>query len=335
MRHIYIPTDVTAPHALPEYPQTLHLHGHSMGTTWNVQLIGDANLSPIFLQQGLQEKLNQVDQQMSTWDVNSDLCRFNRATAGSWQPLPPEFCQVLDYAIYLARQTSGAYDPAAGKLVNLWGFGPQKRATDFPDPESIRAAMSGHGWRDIKFESQAGRLFQSGGLSLDFSSIAKGYAVDQLARFLDAQKVPSYLIEVGGELRGAGIKPDDSPWWVTIERPHSHSMIEMPEHRVALHNLSIATSGNYLQFFEHEGKRYSHTIDTRTGYPVDNQLLSVSVLHRDCMVADALATAFTVMGTQAALTYANQHQIAALFFAENGDQVSEQWSTAMLAMLDE
>ncbi|MFZ6862143.1 FAD:protein FMN transferase [Undibacterium sp. Ji67W] len=335
MRHIYIPIEATSPRDLPIHLQTVYLHGDSMGTTWSAQLIGDASLSPVFLQQGLQEKLDQVDSQMSTWDVNSDLCRFNHASAGTWHQLPSEFCQVLDYAIYLARQTTGAYDPAAGKLVDLWGFGPCARKVDFPDPDSISKAMSGSGWRDLKFEAVTGRLLQAGGISLDFSSIAKGYAVDQMARFLDAQNVVSYLIEVGGELRGAGIKPDHSPWWVNIERPDSASLNEQPEHMVALHDLSIATSGNYRQFFEYEGKRYSHTIDSRTGYPVDNHLLSVSVLHRECMVADALATAFTVMGSEAALAYANQHQIAAIFFEQEGDTISEKLSAVMAAMRDE
>jgi len=343
MRHLYIPTNTAEPTTLPEGSQTLHLQGSSMGTTWRVQLIGKTNLTADMLQQGLQYQLDQVDRQMSTWDINSDLCRFNRAAAGTWCRLPEAFCQVVDYAIYLARQTAGAYDPAAGKLVDLWGFGPQPRSSAFPNAARIMQAMAGHGWRDLQFERHAARLFQPGGVSLDFSSIAKGYAVDQLARFLDAQDVPSYLIEVGGELRGRGIKQDHSPWWIRIEQADGQSSTDKTahesesgsEHLIALHELSIATSGNYRQFFDHEGRRYSHTIDSRTGYPVDNKLVSVSVLHRECMIADALATAFTVMGYENAIAYANQHEIAALFTQQQNNTISETRSRAMSVMLEE
>ena len=335
MRYVYIPTQITQPDLLPSDVRQCHLQGSTMGTTWSVQLIGHQGISIGFLQQGLQEKLDQVNRQMSTWDSQSDLCRYNQAPPNTWQELPEECCQVLDYAIYLARQTTGAYDPAAGKLVNLWGFGPQPRPSSLPNQDHISQAMSGPGWRDLQFDRHERRLWQPGGLTLDLSSIAKGYAVDQLARFLEAQHVPSYLIEVGGELRGRGIRQDQSPWWVNVEQPDTPSTDDVSEHLVALHDLSIATSGNYRQFIDVDGRRYAHTIDSSTGYPVLNNLVSVSVLHPECMVADALATAFTVMGDQRALAYANEHNIAALFVLQTDHTFSEIRSHALLAMLDE
>ncbi len=343
MRLVFIPLDAPEPPALPAQLRLLQLSGSSMGCSWQVQFYLPASQpqqQAAFWQNGIQQELDLVVQQMSHWEAGSDLSRFNQAAAGSVCTLAPEFCTVMDYAIYLARQTEGAYDPAAGKLVNLWGFGPAEnrhQPARRPSEADIAGVLAQPGWRDLQLNRLQRELLQPGGLSLDLSSIAKGFAVDQVAGFLERHAIPSYLVEVGGELRGYGIKPDQMPWWVRIETPPASAAYPTQTNwdgLVALHGLAIATSGSYRQFFEQDGRQYSHTLDPRSGYPVDNSLVSVTVLHKECMIADALATAFTVMGEQAALDYANSHQIACCLMSQSASGLQVQLSRTMQAMLD-
>ncbi|MFZ6721914.1 FAD:protein FMN transferase [Undibacterium sp. Ji49W] len=339
MRRVFIPLEASEPSAPVAGTQSLTLTGASMGTSWHVQLLSDGKHEHAVLeagiQAGIQRVLDQVVMQMSTWDPASDLCVYNRANAGSWQQLPGEFFKVVDYSLYLSQQTAGAFDITAGKLVDLWGFGPTGKRATAPEPSQIQTAMQAGNWKTLELDHIKHRLLQPGGIALDLSSIAKGFAVDQIARFLESLSISSYLIELGGELRGLGMKADMSPWWVAIESPGDMQASEpKKEYMVALHELSVATSGDYRQYFEQDGQRYAHTLDPRTGYPVANELASVTVLHPQCMVADALATALTVLGSEDGLAYANQHHIAALFLQRNGPHLEEKMSAALTAMLD-
>ncbi|MFZ6770826.1 FAD:protein FMN transferase [Undibacterium sp. Di26W] len=335
MRRVFIPLQASEPSAPAAQAQSLTLTGASMGTSWHVQLLADGKHEGAILEAGIQQVLDQVVLQMSTWDPASDLCVYNRASAGSWQQLPDEFFKVVDYSLYLSQQTAGAFDITAGKLVDLWGFGPAGKRASVPEAQQIQAAMQAGNWKALELDHIKRRLLQPGGIALDLSSIAKGFAVDQVAGFLESLSINSYLVELGGELRGLGMKADWSPWWVAIESPTAMPASgQKKEYLVALHELSVATSGDYHQFFEQDGRRYAHTLDPRTGYPVNNELASVTVLHTQCMVADALATALTVLGGEDGLAYANQHHIAALFLQRNGPHLEETMSAALTAMLD-
>lgn len=327
MRRVFIPPLLQAPPPMPAAARALKLDGASMGTSWSVQLYAPPELGEQDLCSGIQQQLDQVVAQMSHWESASALCQFNRSAG--WHSLPPEFFQVLDYAVYLARQTGGAYDPAAGQLVDLWGFGPAGRRQRAPSEAEIRAARPAVGWRQLQLDRQQRRAWQPGGLQLNLSSIAKGYAVDQVARWLETRQISSYLVEVGGELRGAGLKPDHSPWWVALEAPDDAT----PD-LVALHRLAVATSGDYRQHFEQDGRRYSHTLDPRSGYPITHGLAAVSVLHPTCMVADALATALGVLGLEQGLAYAGQQQIAARFVQRTAHGLQHSLSPALAAMLE-
>ena len=336
MRRVFIPLDAAEPQIPPAYAISHTLSGKSMGTSWTVQLLclpGNAKHDARHLQAGIEAELDLVVMQMSTWDPSSLLRAFNRAPAMQWQSLPPEFFKLVDYSLYLSQQTGGAYDITAGKLVDLWGFGPTGRRSSAPADMDITTALKAGNWKSLELDHLNQCLRQTGSVALDLSSIAKGFALDQIASYLDMQGITSYLIEVGGELRGLGMKQDQSPWWIRIENP---AVTDQPgqEYMVALHGLSVATSGDYRQYFEQDGKRYAHTLDPRTGYPVDNDLASVTVLHPSCMQADALATALTVLGCEAGLAYANEHHVAALFLQRHGAGLQEKMSTAMAAMLD-
>ena len=338
MTHVFIPTHMARPAALPVGAYIEDFCGATMGTTWSVKLVRPQHISAAQLQTGMQQALDQVVEQMSTWLPDSDISRFNQAAAGSWHVLPPEFFKVLDYGLFIAQQSSGAYDPGIGHLVTLWGFGPEKSTRQIPSKALLEQAQRQSGYQQLQVDRQKHSVYQPGGLSIDLSSIAKGFGVDQVARYLEAQGVVSYLVEVGGELRGLGTKPDNTPWWVELEQPQTTH----PASIVALHGLSIATSGDYRRYFDHDGQRFSHTIDPRTGYPVAHDLAAVTVLHAECMIADALATAMTVMGLAQGMAYANQLHVAALFVCRDKTSkrsdmpaFTEHMSNALIAMLDE
>ena len=271
---------------------------------------------------GIQAVLDGVVGEMSHWEAGSDLSRFNRAAPGSWQQLPPAFSRVLAAALKVAGASDGAFDPAMGALADLWGFGPSGPRAGVPDAKTITAALGG----SVEHAPALLRARRTGPAQLDFSGIAKGYGVDAVAGHLLAQGHEDFLVEVGGELRGAGVKPDGQPWWVELEAPPGSKVTPA---RVALHGLSVATSGDYRRWFEHGGRRYSHTLDPRTGRPIDNGVASVSVLHTDCMMADAWATALAVLGPEG-MVLAEREGLAVRMLVGG-----EEWlSSAFEAMLD-
>jgi thiamine biosynthesis lipoprotein len=302
-----------------------------MGTTWSAKAVLPATVDLPALEAMVQRALDAVVAQMSPWEPLSDLCRYNRAPAGSWVRLPEATLTVLRRAIEVAEQSDGAFDPTLGALTDLWGFGPRPFSGAPPERHAINALRETGGWKRLTLDGEA--LFQPGGLKLDLNGIAKGFGVDQAAEALDRAGVKSYLVEVGGELRGTGAKPDGQPWWVELERPPSANDTEKTV--VALHDLSVATSGDYRRFFDHDGRRYAHTLDPATGAPVTHATVSVTVLAKDCMSADAWATALTVMAPDAALTFAAKHDLAALIVSRAASGgLEERLSPALRAMLD-
>lgn len=300
------------------------LRGESMGTTWQL-LWADADVSrqaPVHA--AVQHELARVVEQMSTWLPSSALERFNSAAPGSRHPLPEAFAEVLQAGLWLAEASSGAFNPAAGALVNLWGFGPAPRHSDPgftpPAPQALAAALAGSDWRALRFDPVTREATQPGGLRLDFSAIAKGFAVDRVAAALQALGVEHALVELGGELRGLGLRPDGQPWWVELELPPPvGGAAPLRATRVALHGLAVATSGDYRRVYQAGGERLPHSIDPRSGRPIANGLASVSVLHPECLWADAWSTALTVAGRDAGLALAEAHGIAALFLQREAD----------------
>ncbi|XQU70810.1 FAD:protein FMN transferase [Cupriavidus sp. H18C1] len=296
------------------------------------------------IQAGIDALLAQIVAQMSNWLDDSDIGRFNGAPAGSWQSLPPACFSVLQAALAVARDSGGAYDPSAGPLVSLWGFGPDGARALPPTAAEVEAARVRCGWARIELDEEGQRARQPGGVSIDLCAIAKGYAVDAVSAWLSARGVSHHLVEIGGELRGEGVKPDGMPWWVELESPPakddarggdatSHAGDAAASTVVALHGLSVATSGDYLRYFDSGGRRYAHTLDPRTGYPASHALASVTVLHRQCMMADALSTALTVLGPEAGMAFATQRGIAARMLLRTPQGFAERVSPAFAAML--
>jgi len=279
----------------------------------------------------VQRAFDAVVAEMSTWEEASDISRFNRAAIGAWQSLPPDFLTVLSTALRIAEVSGGAYDPTIGDLVDVWGFGPSGRSVIPPDPETVSALLRAAGRSRVECDTLLQRARRVTPLALDFSGIAKGFGVDRAAAWLRGRGFRHFLVEVGGELVGEGVKPDGQPWWIDIEMPPGAAL---PPLRIALHGLSAATSGDYRRWFEAGGERFAHTIDPRSGRPIANGVASVTVLHPVCMEADAYATAITVLGAGEGLDFANRLGLAAHIVSRTGETWTEVMSLAFTAMLD-
>ncbi|MDF1781064.1 MAG: FAD:protein FMN transferase [Alcanivoracaceae bacterium] len=308
-------------------PAVHTLSGPTMGTTWSVKVVGlPVDMTPPQLQHELQLILQNINQQMSTYIPDSDISRFNQADAGTWHTLPADFYQVLDYALRLADETDGAYDPTVGPLVNLWGFGPDKTRINAPSEEQLAQARARIGWQRITLDADKRAALQPGGIYVDLSSVAKGYAVDKLADYLAARGLTNYLVEIGGELRANGQKPEGNGWRVAVERPVPG--IREVERVLTLSHGAVATSGDYRNFFEQDGQFFAHIINPHTGQPVDHLTASVTVLADTCTEADALATALTVLGPEVGIAFAEARQLAVLFIVRTETGFAEIPSSA-------
>jgi FAD:protein FMN transferase len=296
------PDDLVEPGPL----ETRHeLRGETMGTTWSVSLHVPEEVEGQAVQAEIERALERLVSQMSHWRADSALSGYNRAAAGQWVDAPPEFLRVLESGLDIARLSEGAFDPALGAAVDRWGFGPSGRR-DLPPPHSPAPL---HGWRDIRVDSIRRRALQPGGVQLDFSSIAKGFAVDHVSAAIEQLGASSYLVEIGGELRGRGVKPGGHPWWVAIEAPPGCPL----RSKVGLCGIAIATSGGYRKNFTHGGRSYTHTLDPRSRAPLVNPPDAVSVIHASCMEADAWSTALMVSGVDQGIALCRQFELAALF----------------------
>ena len=329
-RRVLVPAHVDA--TPPPLGGIVHaLAGRTMGTTWNVRLVCGARFARQAVVAAIQSELDEIVAQMSTWEPDSDLCRFNRAAAGSRHALPAPLFDVLAAGLAVARASDGAFDPTAGALVDAWGFGPAAGPRRPPDAATLAGALSRRGWQRLALDAGTRHALQPGGLALDLSAIAKGHAVDRVAARLGALGIESHLVEIGGELRGTGIKPDGQPWWVQLEHPDPERCTR--ETVIALHGLSVASSGDYRRWFEHDGARLSHTIDPRDGQPIRHGVASVTVIHAQCMLADAWSTALGVLGADQGLALADRLGLAALFVVRREGGFDEHASAAFEALL--
>jgi thiamine biosynthesis lipoprotein len=293
---------------------SLHtLHGETMGTSWCVKLIASVRADLHALHAGVQARLDEVVAQMSTWEPDSDISRFNRSTAGTWQALPVELFSVITCAQETARASQGAFDPTIGALVAAWGFGATLHGHHVPDQGELATAQATVGWQRIALDLEKMSVFQPGGMMLDLSAIAKGYGVDLVALHLREKGIAAALIEVGGELFGYGRKPDGASWRVMAEAMPGMDSDDEEICVIELDGIAVATSGDHWHAFERDGKRYSHTIDPHTGKPVDKAAVAVTVIAASAMHADAWATALSVMGCEAGYRFAQEQNLAARF----------------------
>ena len=315
-------------------PDTLHsLNGTSMGTHWRVR-VGNPQFLPLqTLRSAIEDVLASVVRHMSHWQADSTLAQFNRAPADTWHALPADLSTVLHAGLHWAQASGGAFDPTVGALVAAWGFGPHAPAhpADWrpASPHAIAQAQACSGWQRLHYHPERGWR-QHGGLQLDLSGIAKGYAVDAVLLRLHALGLRNALVEIGGELRGSGQRPDGQPWRVAIAPVPAAvgPAPDAPPQAIALRDCAIATSGSLYHRHQWQGRSYSHTLDPRTGAPIAHALASVTVLHAECLHADALATLLTVLGPEAGWEFAEQHGIAALLSSPTATRCSRAWEAA-------
>ncbi len=301
-------------------PRRLALHGPTMGTRWSVTCDAAPDTDVQALQTALAAAVQRVDVQMSPWLPGSDLNRLNHAPVGAWVTLPAEIMEVLVCALDVCRLSAGAFDPAAGALVDAWGFGAVR---DAPDAEAIRTATSAAPvartptYEALELDSGMLRARKHAPVHLDLCGIAKGYAVDRMADVLRQNGVPHALVALDGELRAVGGQADGQPWAVAVESPETgrravHSVVE-------LQDLAVATSGDYRHYLQVGDARLAHTMDTRRGAPVRNEVASVTVLARQCMHADAWATALLVAGPGEGLALAQRMGLEVLWMLRRGN----------------
>jgi FAD:protein FMN transferase len=286
------------------------LTGQTQGTSYSVRAYCPTRQPD--LHAAIDAELARVDAEMSTYNPTSILSRFNAAPPGSWQPVSADMADVVAAAQQLAEMSGGAFDVTVGPLVNLWGFGPTGEISAVPPAAAVAAARArvGHGYLQVRMQPPA--LRKQRALYVDLGAIAQGYTVDAVAALLNARQCASYLVEVGGEVRAGAAKPSGEGWRVGIEVPDPTSVGRL-QRVLTLTNAAVSTSGDYRDFVDLDGKRYSHTIDPRSGAPVTHDLASVTVIHDSTMWADGYATLLDVLGPRAGLEFARQHHLAAQF----------------------
>ncbi|WP_035239062.1 FAD:protein FMN transferase [Desulfobacter vibrioformis] len=278
--------------------------GKTMGTTYSIKLVSAKPLSESLWQEKIDLRLKQVNARLSMYQKDSELSRFNAAPKNRPFRVSSDFYQVLEQCRNLYTLTSGAWDGTVKPLVDLWGFGTKGRRATPPEPGEIKALLKTIGFNKLDIGDHILTKTMSG-ITLDLGSIAKGYGVDEIARLIRDGGVENYLVEIGGELAGAGVNKHRKAWIVGIANPEKGILNSGLCKEVRLDNKAIATSGNYRNYFEKNGRIYSHIISPKTGYPVENAVVSASVISDTCTRADGLATALMVMDTGKAIALIN------------------------------
>lgn len=290
--------------------------GATMGTTYNINISQlPEGIDRYALERDIARILETVNKQMSTYRPDSELSRFNAATAASWAEVSPDTLAVVEEALRVSQLSGGAFDPTIGPLVDLWGFGPGSGGQNVPPEDRIEETLRSIGHDNVRTRTKLPSLAKSRrGIRIDLSGIAKGFGVDKVAEHLERLGIEYYLVEIGGEVRGRGYSPRGDVWRVGIEKPVGAT--RTVQRVVRLGGQALATSGDYRIFFQRDGIRYSHILNPRNGQPVDHGLASVTVIAPSTMLADAWSTALMVLGPKAGLELAEREGIAAFFISK-------------------
>ncbi|XPF94254.1 FAD:protein FMN transferase [Colwellia sp. RE-S-Sl-9] len=298
------------------------LQGRTMGTTYNIKVIVENDsIDTQLLQKDIDSALVNVNQEMSTYIPDSELSHFNQLRSSEPVTLSKGLARVIEEAIRLGKLSNGKLDVTVGPLVNLWGFGPEYRLEKVPSDELLEQTKSKVGIENIELVD--GRLSKKiDELYIDLSTIAKGYGVDLIAELVESRGIHNYLVEIGGEMRLKGFKDTGELWHIAIEKPVTTE--RAVQQVVVPKNNAVATSGDYRNYFESNGQRFSHIIDPATGKPINHKLVSVTVIHPSSMTADGLSTALMVMGEKEALAFAEENEIAAYFISKSENGFVEQ-----------
>lgn len=317
-RRTFITLLAAAPVAACARPAHATIRGLTMGTSYTVELAASIDAVVRTRLTGLIEaELAAIDRAMSTYDPRSELSAFNRRQDLRWMPASPGLIEVLQSASRISASTQGAFDVTVGPLVDLWGFGPQFQAQRVPNADTVERIRRSVGYRHVQIDPAAGAIRKRRrDLQIDLNAIAPGYGVDRVAAILEGQGFGDYLVEIGGEFRARGATAAGRPWRVGIERPVAGRRVigEI----VALQNKAIGASGTTKDFFEQDGRHYSHSIDPATGRPVEHPRMAVSVVADTAMEADGWATALLVLGPERGHALAQARGLAAILVTTSG-----------------
>lgn len=304
------------------------LQGRTMGTTYNIKVVATPeHVESLQLQGKIDKVLKQVNQAMSTYMPDSEISRFNRSTSLSSFEISDGFARVLKESIRLGELSKGKLDITVGPLVNLWGFGPEQRPEKVPSEDLLASTWARIGLKNLHLVgNQLSKDIPN--LYVDLSTTAKGYGVDVVAELIESNGISSYLVEIGGEMRLKGFKHTGELWAIAIEKP----ILDPSGEQRAVHQViipkdnAVATSGDYRNYFETDGQRFSHIIDPATGKPINHNLVSVTVIHPSSMTADGLSTTLMVMGAEQGMYFARENDLAALFISKTDNGFNEQFT---------
>lgn len=293
----------------------LQLSGFTMGTSYHVTVVDAAELDRAELQDELDRLLAAFSQISSTYIEDSELNQINRAPAAEWLDISETLSDILLIAHEISWLSGGAFDITVAPVVELWGFGAGGEVDAPPADAALEEAMQDVGFQHLNLDFGEPKLLKERAIQLDLSAIAKGYGVDIVALWLERRGLRNFLVEIGGEVVTRGLSPRGDAWRLAIEKPDAVGGIQQA---IRVSGVAVATSGDYRNYFEKDGQRFSHTIDPRSGRPITHGLASVTVIHETAAYADALATALNVMGPERAMAFAERHEIAA-YLIEKGD----------------
>jgi thiamine biosynthesis lipoprotein len=294
-----------------------------MGTTYNIKISKHVNeLDSKALKNEIDNLLINVNKIFSTYLPTSEVSKFNKSSSEDWQQQSEVFIKLLTSSVLISNETGGAYDITVGPLVNLWGFGPKFTDDNIPSQASIDVTLQKVGSNKLVIDGEQNKLKKlRADTYLDFSSIAKGYGVDKLSELISSKGYTNFMVEVGGEIRVQGLNSDKEKWRIAVEKPDTTKRVI---HKIlGITDTALATSGDYRNYFDKNGRRYSHTINPITGWPVEHNLVSVTVLADTSMKADAWATALMVLGAEKGYDSAIKNGLSVLFIVKNDNTLEE------------
>jgi FAD:protein FMN transferase len=279
------------------FQKEVSFSGKTMGTTYHIKVVVGFFAPTKDLQKKIDSRLGEINKSMSTFKTDSEISRFNAyQKVGEKFRISDDFLNVMTVAKTVYELTDGAWDGTVKPIENLWGFGNSENKKRIPEKSEIEAFLPDVGFNNIEISTQGYLTKKKASITLDLASIAKGYGVDQVALLIKANGIKKFLVEIGGEVFASGFRKDGKKWRIGINRPQPGSPVDQVYKVVTLHDKGFATSGDYRNYFELDGNRFSHILDPRNGYPVRNGVVSVSIIADTCTLADGLATAVMVLG---------------------------------------
>lgn len=292
------------------------LSGQTMGVSYMVRYVEHEGREHLSLADDIDSLLKEINRQMSTWQKDSDISRFNQSVFEGWQAVPEPFLKVVQAAQMISAKTEGRFDITIRPLVSLWGFQDNKDRYQTPHPTEIAHMQQKTGWQKLQLQQSPPALKKTqGDLQIDLSAIAKGYGVDAIADLLEARQINDYMVEIGGEIRVSGSNLEGQNWRIAIESPQIGGPVLLRQLTVA--QGGIATSGDYRNYYEVNNIRYSHLIDPVSAAPIRHKTVSVTIVAENTMLADGWATAMMILGVDAGLKLAEEANIAALFISRD------------------